>query len=92
MGFRIIQRANISDDTRSYISYKSFTQYFVVNLIVNLITWFFKLLFIIVFFPIVLYLFIVSRIPSVKGKIIFSLIYFAICGIFILIIMGQSNK
>ena len=91
MGFRIIKRRDISDDTRAYLSYKSFTQYFVVNLIVNIIVWLIKIAFLVLFFPICLYLFVVTRIPTGKGKVIFSLVYFAICGILILIFSGQGK-
>lgn len=90
MGFRIIKRYDMDDNTRAYFSYKSFTQYFAVNLIANLIWWVVKLAFLILFFPICLYLFIVTRIPTGKGKVIFSLIYFAICGIIILIFSGRK--
>ena len=82
MGFRIIQRKDVSDDTRAYFSYKSFTEYFLTNLITNIIVFFFKLAWLItiwtVFLPITLYLVIVSRLEGAKKKVVFSLIYIPI--------------
>ena len=82
MGFRIIERKQVSKDTRAYFTYNSFTEYFIVNLITNIIVFFFKLTWIImvwtIFLPITLYLVIVSRIEGMKNKVIFSLIYIPI--------------
>lgn len=79
MGFRIIQRKNINNDTRAYFSYKSFTEYFLTNLLTNIFVFFFKFVWLCLiwtfFLPITLYLVIVTRIESTKNKVIFSLIY-----------------
>ena len=74
MGYKVVQRENITKNTRAYFTYSSICSFFLVNFFVNLIVWFFKAIFYVAFLPITLYISIIKR--KKRGKVIFSIIWF----------------
>ena len=79
MAFRIVQRKNISNDTKAVFVYKTFTEYWLTNFLANALNFIAKAVWFIacwtVFLPITLYIFIVTRI---RRKVLFSIIYIPI--------------
>ncbi len=86
MGYRIVERTDIDDNTRAYLSFHSFSEYFLVNFIVNLIVLAVKIVIYLAFFPISIWISVIKRMESGKSKFVFTIVWIIICVVAFLIL------